>query len=366
MRLEVVRALRGLRDLSGVPALVTSLQDGDPTVREEAISALVEIYTERDRTGPVGTLPGDLLRRVRALLGPALHGGRPVGVPRPRRDRCGTRRRASAREAAYAIGILGGGSAIPDLVAALQDPESDVRAAAATALGKVGDGGGGAGAGPAAGRRPPRPSATARCRRSACCGSRRPGRRCGRCSSRTGAASSGRGCWRRWPHRRPRAGRSLPRAARSRTTRSSGAWRSRGWRGSPTPRCSPAFKKDFQREKNADVRLAYNFAIVPLGDRAFLDAIVLALGRRGSPAEHARDYVLELGPGIAPDLYPYLNDRDPGVRGAVCDMLAAARRHERHPPADAAPGRPELEGGRPRQPGDREAPPGGRGGRTRP
>jgi HEAT repeat protein len=25
---------------------------------------------------------------------------------------------------------------------------------------------------------------------------------------------------------------------------------------------------------------------------------------------------------IAPDLYPYLNDRDPEVRGALCDVLA--------------------------------------------
>ncbi len=82
-----------------------------------------------------------------------------------------------------------------------------------------------------------------------------------------------------------------------------------------------AFKKDYQREKNADVRLAYNFALVLLGDRAFLDAIVLALGS-GTAGERARGYVLELGPGIAPDLYPYLNDPDAQVRGAVCDVLA--------------------------------------------
>ena len=77
VRLEVVRSLCALRDLSGVPALVTALQDGDPTVRDESISALVEIYAERDRTGPVGRFLETLLRRVRALLGPAVHGGRP-------------------------------------------------------------------------------------------------------------------------------------------------------------------------------------------------------------------------------------------------------------------------------------------------
>jgi hypothetical protein len=84
----------------------------------------------------------------------------------------------------------------------------------------------------------------------------------------------------------------------------------------------PSFKKDYQREKNGRVRLAYNFAIVLLGDRAFVDAIALGLGSSGATAKQARDYVLELGPSIAPDLYAYLNDRDAGVRGGTCDVLA--------------------------------------------
>jgi hypothetical protein len=48
------------------------------------------------------------------------------------------------------------------------------------------------------------------------------------------------------------------------------------------------------------VRLAYNFAIVLLGDRAFLDAIALALGSTGGAGARARDYVLELGPPSRP------------------------------------------------------------------
>ncbi len=53
VRLEVVRALGNLRDLSAIPALVTSLQDGDAGIREEAIGTIVEIYAERDRGGPI-------------------------------------------------------------------------------------------------------------------------------------------------------------------------------------------------------------------------------------------------------------------------------------------------------------------------
>jgi HEAT repeat protein len=82
------------------------------------------------------------------------------------------------------------------------------------------------------------------------------------------------------------------------------------------------FKKDFQRETNADVRLAYNFAISHLGDLAFIDSIVLGLSATGSRGERARSYLIELGLPIAPSLYPYLGDPDPGVREALCGVLA--------------------------------------------
>jgi HEAT repeat protein len=87
-------------------------------------------------------------------------------------------------------------------------------------------------------------------------------------------------------------------------------------------RLLPAFKKDFQREKSDELKVAYSFAIARLGDRAFLDSIVLnlpskTLGRR------CRDYLLELGPSILGELYPYLNDPDAGIRAELCDILAS-------------------------------------------
>ena len=42
----------------------------------------------------------------------------------------------------------------------------------------------------------------------------------------------------------------------------------------------PAFKKDYQREKTDELRLAYSFALTRLGDRAFIDTIVLNLPSR--------------------------------------------------------------------------------------
>lgn len=321
VRLEVVRALTALRDLSGVPALVTSLGDGDPTVREEAISGIVEVYTERDRTGPVeGFLEkfSDEYERssvppytvvdpsvFRALSG-ALKDEKP-GI------------RASA---AYAIGILGGGSSIPDLVAALQDPAAEARAAAATALGKCATAEEGRALIPLLADE----STTVRNRALQSIGVLRV--------HEAGPALRELFVQNR---RRELGTRVLGALARTGDPAQAELYRELLFSNDPElrrlaveglariadPSMLPAFKTDFQREKDGNVRIAYAFAITRLGDRAFLDSLVLALGGSGSTASHARDLVMELGPGIAPDLYPYLNDRDPGVRGAVCDLLAA-------------------------------------------
>ena len=146
----------------------------------------------------------------------------------------------------------------------------------------------------------------------------------------------------------------------SRTTRSSGGSPSRASGASPTPSMLPAFKKDYQREKNGDVRLAYNFAIVLLGDRAFLDSLVLALGGSGSTAGHARDLRDGARAGDRPRPLPVPERprrRGPRSGRATCSRSSATSNAV--PEADAAPRRPQLEGGRPRQPRDREAAPDG-------
>jgi HEAT repeat protein len=82
-----------------------------------------------------------------------------------------------------------------------------------------------------------------------------------------------------------------------------------------------AFKKDFQRESSEPLRLALAFALVRLGDRAFVDTIVLSLPSRYL-GERCRRYLLEMGRDLLPDLYPYLNDPEPEVRAALADVMA--------------------------------------------
>ncbi|HVO10764.1 MAG TPA: HEAT repeat domain-containing protein [Vicinamibacteria bacterium] len=319
VRLEVVDALRLLRDTSAAPALVVSLQDGDPRVREQAISALVEIYSERERGGPIDRfLQGFSDEYDRASVPPYT----PVD-PAVFRGLAGTLRDEQKHirsESAYAIGILDGRSVVKDLVAALQDPEPDVRAAAATALGKVGNADDGKALVPLLADQ----STAVRNRAMQAIGVLR-------------VRDAGPALREMFEQNRRRELGTRVLAALSRIgdpaqgdlfrellSSSEPEWRRLAIEGMgrvADVSMLPSFKKDYQREKDGDVRLAYNFALVLLGDHAFLDSIVLALGSR-MEAARARGYLLELGKGIAPEIYSYLNDPDAEVRGGVCDALA--------------------------------------------
>jgi HEAT repeat protein len=83
----------------------------------------------------------------------------------------------------------------------------------------------------------------------------------------------------------------------------------------------PGFKKDYQRERNDELKLAYSFALTLLGDRAFIDSIVLSLPSK-TLGNRCRRYILEMGRDVLPDLYPYLNDPDADVRAELCDILS--------------------------------------------
>jgi HEAT repeat protein len=83
----------------------------------------------------------------------------------------------------------------------------------------------------------------------------------------------------------------------------------------------PAFKKDYQRERREELKLAYSFALTLLGDRAFLDSLVLSLPSR-TLGNRCRGYILEMGTSISGELYAYLNDPEASIRASLCDLLA--------------------------------------------
>jgi len=355
--MEVVRALRELRDLTAVPALVTSLTDGDAKIREEAIGALVEIYGERERTTPVGRFLDMFSEEYdRASVPPYVEVDPTVHAALL--QRLGDEDAAIREEAALALGILDGRSALAGLTSALQDPESDVRGAAATAIGKIGTEKDGQALIPLIGD----PAAGVRNRAMQAIGVLRV-REAGPALRQLYESNRRRDAGMRALETLSRIGDPAQADLFRELVQDTDVERRRlaveGLGRVSDPELLPAFKKDYQRERNEELRLAYSFALTLLGDRAFIDTIVLGLPSR-LYGNRCRRYILEIGTGLLPDLYPYLNDPDENVRAELCDLLATLGSPARSS-ACSPDRRPEPQGGGSCQPGGREAEAKGRG-----
>ena len=319
VRMEVVRALRELRDTSAVPALVTSLSDGDPKIREEAVGTLVEIYAERERSGAVSSflnMFSDEYDRASVPPYTAVEASVYAGLAAGLRDED----KSIREEAALALGILDGRSALRDLQAALQDPEASVRGAAATAIGKIGTAEDGkalipllADANGEVRQRVLQAIGVLRVREAGPAlremyeqnRKKDQGVRVLGCLSRIADPAQG------------DLFRELVQDPNLETRRL--AIEGLGRIADAT--MLPAFKKDYQRERSEELKLAYSFALTLLGDRAFLDSIVLSLPSR-TLGNRCRGYILEMGRSISGELYPYLNDPEANIRASLSDLLA--------------------------------------------
>jgi HEAT repeat protein len=318
VRLEVVKALRQLREPSAVPALVSSLRDGDPSIREEAIGTLVELYSDRERASAVSRfldLFSDEFDRSSiapyVVVDPAVIQGLAKALQDEDKD--------IREEAALALGILNGTAALRSLTAALQDPEPGVRGAAATAIGKIGSVQDGRAVIPLLADT----SSSVRHRALQAIGVLKV----------TEAGPALREMYE--ANRRKELGlKVLETLSRVGDPSLADLFQQLVQDADPTKRRLAveglgrissasqlaAFKKDYQREHNDEVKLAYSFALARMGDRAFLDSIVLSLPSRSQGAR-ARAYLLEMGHGVVGELYPYLKDPDADVRAVLCEIL---------------------------------------------
>ena len=100
--------------------------------------------------------------------------------------------------------------------------------------------------------------------------------------------------------------------------------------------------RDFLREEDERAQLAFCFALARLGQPAFVDRIVLSLpdGRIG---EVARQYALELGADLLPELLRYLEDPDREVRLELIALLERLGDAEAVPALEAASTDPDSE-----------------------
>jgi len=318
VRAEVVRALRELRDPSAVPALVASMGDGDRDIREEAIGTLVELYADRERSSAVSRFL-DLFSDEfdRSSIAPQVVDASVVaGLARALRDEDKDIR----EEAALALGILNGTGALKDLAASLQDPDPGVRGAAATAVGKIGTTQDGQALIPLLSD----DAATVRHRALQAIGVLRV-KEAGPALREMYEANRRKDLGIRVLDSISRVGDPAQADLFQQLVQDPDPAKRRlaveGLGRISSPSSLDAFKKDYQRENNDEVKLAYSFALSRMGDRAFLDSIVLSLSSRNL-GKRARDYLLEMGHDVAKDLYPYLNDPDAEVRGKLCEILA--------------------------------------------
>lgn len=319
VRLAVLRAIASLRDLAGVPSMVVFMVDSQARVRSEAIFGVVEIYTNRDRPGTSKFLA--IFSDGRDKPEPLVVAAVDFEVYRSLAARLKDSDMSVRESAAEAIGILGGTEVAVDLVAATGDVAPEVRAAAVTAIVKVGTSADGEALAPLLN------DPTASVRRRAIGG-------LGRLKVVDAAPEL-----RRFFERSPSSEEgflaltslsqiALPqdRALFQRLAIQPDVRRRRPSiealarlldRGNEA-----RFKRDFQREKNDELRAAYAFAILLFGDRPFIDTVILGLGGTRDRARQARGYVEELGARALPEALDYLREPNPKVRAGLCDSLS--------------------------------------------
>lgn len=330
VRREVVVALASLHTPEALEPLTVATRDTDPDIRVLAVHSLVGYYTGRTPSlGFVGfwkrawrTAKNRFVEEnVRIDPGVQVDPKVVSALVATLND---TRAPEASRQAADGLGILVASSAAPDLVKAAHSPDEDLAVETLNALGKIKD----ASAGPPlvdlldssdkaikqqaavtvgilrAGDALPKLQAMyenspdAKTRAKALEGIAYLG-------SPTSVPLLLRVLWNSDAATRVQAAEGLARAA--------------------SPLALPDLQKAIQVEKNADARLAIEFALSALGKNDYLSQLIGALSSK-MRGDTARSYLVELArkPEFLHGLYPYLQNRDAEVRRQLCLVLMFA------------------------------------------
>ena len=322
VRLAVLRSIASLRDLAGVPSMIVFMLDSEVRLRSAAIDGVVEIYTHRDRPGGVSrflSIFSDGRDKPEPLVVSAVDFEVYRSIAALLKDSD-----AGVREsAAEAIGILGGTEVAIDLVNALRDSVPNVRSAAVSAIAKAGTSADGEALVPVIRDT----NGGVRKRAIAALGRLKV----------NDAAPELRRVYNSSPDPDERilalgtlAQLSLAEdrvlfqrlAAQADPRRRKAALEGLGRLNDKSS--ESLLKRGFQREKDEDLRVAYAFAIFSLGDRPFIDTVILGLAGSRDRNRQSRGYLEELGARSLPEALDYLKEGDPKVRAGLCDALANA------------------------------------------
>ena len=118
----------------------------------------------------------------------------------------------------------------------------------------------------------------------------------------------------------------------------------------------PGLIKDFLREPDARVQLAYCFALSYLGQREFVDRVALDLGNK-KRRDQARTYAVELGEEYLDELVTYLADPVALVRMEMAQVLMEIGDPRAIPYLEPLLADPDSKSGGSRQRCDSQTPP---------
>jgi HEAT repeat protein len=319
VRKQTVFSLRGFTSTDAIDGLLVGIRDEETGIRNEAMLALLEIYVgagNADLGGPLAFLLGPRYKT------PKLNGLIPVSpqVVSAFEARLSDEEPGLRRRAAYSLGVLGASDAVGSLSAALSDPQKDVRNEVVRALAAVGT--------DAAGE-----SLKGTLSLAASDG------------AFAGLVVDALGQMKYLPagpeivaihdgNVNQLADRALRSLALMGSPDARGVFyyemtskraEPRRWAVEGLGRLSdkgliPGMKKDFLREPDASVQLAYCFSLARLGEREFVDRIALSLANR-KLQEQAHEYGVELGSPLLDELVTYLSDPVPEVRKEMAQVL---------------------------------------------
>jgi len=320
VRLASVQALRKFKDSATLPPLLQAMNDGVVRIRQEALAGLLEIYVDTSESSrPVDyflsyfrsedELPLEILPFT------PIDSRVPEAFERALQDPASSVR----QRAAAALGMLHAENAVDSLGAALSDPDKGVRAQATEALGRIG----GEPAGQALLAAVSDPSRAIRTEAVEALG-------------RMGYVPAAPALLALYETQRgtEQGDRILGALARMGAPEARGLfldrmtsphpeerrWAAEGLGRLGDSRLAPSLTKDFLREPDLTVQLAYCFSIANLGRTEFIDRLVLSLGTVGLRPQ-ARSYLVELDGRILPELYSYLSDPVPAVRKELVNVL---------------------------------------------
>ena len=323
VRKVVVRALRSFTSSETVDGMLVSLRDDDKGIRKEAMFGLLEIYVGVGNAEMSGLFDWILGSRI---LGsgkrtPVLKGLVPVDprVVSGFEVRLQDEEPSLRQRAAYSLGVLDATDAVDTLGAAIYDPAKNVRLQAIEALGQIGSDEAGEALREALRDGSKDISATA----ISALGSMRykpaaseliaiyDNAKGNKLVGRALVALSLMGA----PEARGIFYHQMT-SSRSEQRR----WAAEGLGRLDDESIVPGLSKDFLREPEARVQLAYCFSLASLGRAEFVDRIALSLGNK-KLREQAHDYAVELGSPLLDELVSYLTDPDPEVRRELALVL---------------------------------------------